>query len=239
VRALPDGCPDEPVPEAEGQVRPRWDDCHQASSAWDAWDGARPDATENAAHPFPVPPVDAERSAARAQDVPVPSVRHARLTVRWEHRAVAAELCTPDGVRFAVRSCAVLALPVRQESQAQPDAEVQLAPRKLSPSAQSARAELPLLVAEVSDAAARPQAAWQQEPVPPVSQEARQRLDAEPASEVRELALAQAPLAWQPEEAQPPASAPQAEPPPAVRALPLSQSALPVSQPELPLLFAA
>jgi hypothetical protein len=103
----PDGCPDEPVPEA-GAPDPHQEDAHpRASSAWDAWDAARLDATAAAdlhrapsdagAEKLAVPGLD-----ARAQDA---WSRQALQSVQWVPWVAAAELCTPDAVQSAEQSC--------------------------------------------------------------------------------------------------------------------------------------
>ena len=114
----PDEHLDELVLEAEAPDRLREDEHPQASSAWDAWDDAPPDATDAA---------DLRRapSGAAAEKLAVPAPgdlerdawsQPAHLSAQWEPRFVVAELCTPGAAQSEERSCgarAVVAGPLR------------------------------------------------------------------------------------------------------------------------------
>ena len=88
---------------------PHQEDAHQqAPAAWDASDGARPDATD-AADLRRVPSVaDVEKLVDRARDVRArdASSPRGRQPGQPEPLAWAAELCTPDAVRSAEQSFA-------------------------------------------------------------------------------------------------------------------------------------
>ena len=67
-------CPDARVREAVNRGRRLEGAVRSEPSAWDAWAGVLPDASEDEAHrvrPAPLADEDAGKSAARAQDVPV------------------------------------------------------------------------------------------------------------------------------------------------------------------------
>jgi hypothetical protein len=117
--ADPDGAPARPdgflaawFQEAEEPVQRPVDAPLPELAAWDAWGDVRRDEAVDAAHPGLRLPWagGAEKSAGRELDA------QARDAERWQwgHRAAPAaelaaeELCTPDVVRFAERSCAAL-----------------------------------------------------------------------------------------------------------------------------------
>jgi hypothetical protein len=103
-------------------------------NAWDAWDAARQDAAADAARQErrEQRDVGAEKLAGRARDVRARGAFLPRPQGRWSvklvERDAVAELCRPDAVRFAARSCAALAA---AEPLAESDATAQLARRKL------------------------------------------------------------------------------------------------------------
>jgi hypothetical protein len=120
-----DGFPDERALEGAARDRHPGDEPPQELSAWDAWDGAHPDATDAAVlRPEPAD-AGAEKLAALARDARAQdaSFRQARQPVQLERLASAAELCIPDAVQFAEQSCAELvAAPEVQRQEAELDA---------------------------------------------------------------------------------------------------------------------
>jgi len=105
-------------------------DAHQPEPcAWDAWDGARRDATDAADLRPASSDAGAEKSVdpaldARAQDAWSLQVHlQFHLLVRLARLAVAAELCIPDAVQSAEQSCAALGAAAGQPLQVvRPDA---------------------------------------------------------------------------------------------------------------------
>ena len=103
---------DELVPEAEAPDRHREDAHLPASSAWDAWDDAHPDATDAADLRRAPSDAGAGKLAGPAQDARARdawSRQQAHPSVRSVRPDAAAELCTPDAVRSAEQSCAAQA----------------------------------------------------------------------------------------------------------------------------------
>ena len=67
MREPPDGCRDEPDPEAEAPVQRQSDESPMAPGALDAWDASRRDGAEDEARQLLVlPDADAERWAGPA-----------------------------------------------------------------------------------------------------------------------------------------------------------------------------
>jgi hypothetical protein len=127
-----DGHPDELVLEAD-PLGPHQADAHPPEPcAWDAWDGAHPDATDEAdLHPVPSG-AGAEKLAVRARDVPAQDAGfppERRSAPRAQPPDVAAALCTPDAVQSAEQSCAapeaaaVLSPQARQVAAVPPELE--------------------------------------------------------------------------------------------------------------------
>jgi hypothetical protein len=127
-----DGHPDELVPEAD-PLGPHQADAHPpVPCAWDAWDGALPDATDEAdLHPAPLD-AGAEKLAVRVRDVPAQDARflpESRSVPRAQPPDVAAALCTPDAAQSAEQSCAapeaaaVLSPPAQQDAAVPPEPE--------------------------------------------------------------------------------------------------------------------
>jgi len=118
----PDGCRDEPGPEAEDRDQPRWDAALSEPNGWDASDGARPDEAVGGARRLPALPADegvgklADREpGARARDASLLPADASLLPALppgqpEEEPDAEAAPCTPDVVRFAERSCAELAV---------------------------------------------------------------------------------------------------------------------------------
>ena len=110
ARAHPDGCRDELNPEAEGRDRHQSDEVRWEPSAWDAWDGARPDEEADAERLVLLAllaDAGAEKSAGRelggrVQDELFPELQREQ----WARQDAAAELCTRGADRSAERSCA-------------------------------------------------------------------------------------------------------------------------------------
>ncbi len=162
----------------------------QALTAWDAWDGARRDATADAVRRLVRSDRwqadDAEKLAGRVRDA-----RERRASRhRWELRAAleaefealaALELCTPAADRFAARSCAALAVVERPAWQ-------RLAARQLVWKLQRVQLQ--------SEQLARPTQAAQQEPAV-----ARKQVPIQPAMTQAALLLepGDTPAAWAPE----------------------------------------
>jgi hypothetical protein len=107
--AHPDGCRDEQVPEAANPVQRQSDADQLGPSAWDAWDGVRPDEAEDAElqSQFLPEDADAEKLAGRArggraQDASFPQDHSLEPA---EAPDAAAELCKRDADQSAARSC--------------------------------------------------------------------------------------------------------------------------------------
>jgi hypothetical protein len=103
----------------------RWDAVQKEPGAWDAWDDARRDGTEDAhrvrqSHYPPELAAGAEKSAGQERGVQARGDRAWGGSLRLELRAAQAvasfvpELCTPDAVQFVERSCAARAEPELQ-----------------------------------------------------------------------------------------------------------------------------
>ena len=112
--ALPDVHRDVLVPEVEVLDRLQADGHLRAPAAWDAWDDARPDATD-AADLRPEPSdEDAEKLAGRAPGARARdawSRQEPHPSAPSEQRFLVAAPCTPDADRFAAQSCAAQAGP--------------------------------------------------------------------------------------------------------------------------------
>ena len=110
MQALPDGFPDEPDPAAAAPAQPRAGARQRARNEWDASDGVRRDAVENAALPCQEQPdAGAGRWAARERDDRERDESYrlmARSIVRSVLLDAAAELCTQAAAPSAARSCA-------------------------------------------------------------------------------------------------------------------------------------
>ena len=113
---------DGPVLEVEAPVRLQVDERLPEQCAWDAWDGARQDAMDVADLHRALAAAGVEKLADQARGVRAraASSRQERRFVQRARPAGEEELCTPDAVRFAERSCA--APEVAAALQAQPDA---------------------------------------------------------------------------------------------------------------------
>jgi hypothetical protein len=177
-----DGHPDELVPEAAPLGPHQADEHRPVPCAWDAWDGAHPDATAEAdLRPAPsgagaeklavLAPGDPARDASSLQLRP-----QVRLLVQPAQPDEAAELCTPDAVRSAERSCAALeaagsqlqAVQPGAAGRAEPAAQPMRSPKALPTQPQRAEsrdAAVPLLAAELESRleALRPPASPQRE----------------------------------------------------------------------------
>jgi hypothetical protein len=111
ARAHLDGFPVEPAPEVATPVPRQWVARLPALAAWDAWDGAHPDAAADEARQHQVQlDADAEKLAApardgRAQDAEFQQQK--RSIARSAHRVSAAGLYTQDAAQSAARSCEV------------------------------------------------------------------------------------------------------------------------------------
>jgi hypothetical protein len=118
---LPDGCPDEPAPEAEAPDPRPADAYRSATAAWDA-SGDVPQAAPTDAEVHPAPADEAAEKlvapapAARAPDAWFPPLE--RRLAQPEALVWAVELCTPVAAQFAAQSCAAMA---SAGPQAQPD----------------------------------------------------------------------------------------------------------------------
>jgi hypothetical protein len=125
ARVLPDDCPGEPVPAAEGRARHRSGARPQESSAWDASVGVRPDGAADAAHRVRLALADADagklagqEQGGRVQDA------FPWAILRLEPQAGVAELYKQDAVQSAEQSCAA------QEAAERPELEVLRASEK-------------------------------------------------------------------------------------------------------------
>ncbi len=214
-----------PCPEAAGRDRRRSDACPSAIAAWDAWDGARPDA---AADGPPAPPdADAGRSAVPEPDVPALAVVH------WLLAAVAPYI--RDVARSAERSCAAsarhAALPLAEaQPRVPPVAEVEQLPPPEA--AVRVRPELPAAILRpwrrFLARAPRQAAAWARALCTPAAASARAEppnaAEARPGAEARPRA--EEPRAvWLPVPEEP--RQVHARSPPDVPALPASAAAQP------------
>jgi hypothetical protein len=128
VPAHRDGHPDELVPEADPLGPHQADVRPPVPCAWDAWDGAHPDATDEAdLRPAPSGAA-AEKSAVLAPDDPARDASslqlrpQVRLLVQPAPPDEAAEPCTPDAVQSAEQSSAALEAAGSQLQAVQPDA---------------------------------------------------------------------------------------------------------------------
>jgi hypothetical protein len=114
ARARPDGCLDEPVPEAEALGQLQSDAVPLGPSASGAWDGAHPDEAADAAHQPLVLLVDAgaERSVDPAQGGPALDVRfQPGHRPAQSERAAGPDAAAPytlDAVQSEERSCVAL-----------------------------------------------------------------------------------------------------------------------------------
>ena len=177
ARAHPDGCQDEPVPEAGGLDLHQSDAHPSRPSASDASDGAHPGVAADAAlHPFPAVLADADAGKlagrepdARAQDAFPLALRHARLAQVVPDAAVALYKQAWD--RSAAQSCAAQAAGLLQPAEWPDAAELleRLVARKQQSKARYVPAEL-LLPPEV---AAEPQDEPEAQPLRPVLQTAQ------------------------------------------------------------------
>jgi hypothetical protein len=171
VQGHPDGYRGERVPEAEDQVQRQWAEVRLEPNAWDAWDGARPDAVADAAHRLPeLVAEDAGKLAGPAQDVPA---RVAWCLPQPGQRVlldVAAVLCRLDEVRsgeqsFSARAAqAALQTPAVQRVSEQP-ARVALKRRPRARAAVAAARPLVPEAQEESRDAAVAERVWLQEQV--------------------------------------------------------------------------
>lgn len=159
MRARPDGCRDEPDPEAAIPDPRQGDEPLPAPCAWDASDDVRRGAAAGP-HLLPRPAdADAEKWVARERDVRARAARFQLHLLVRQARLGAAELCIPGEVRSAAQSCAepvAEAPPLRavKPDSAQPMEVAARQMPQLPARARAARA-LPLEVARL-DAAARP-----------------------------------------------------------------------------------
>ena len=132
MRAHPDGFQDELVPEAVAPDRHQSDGGQSEPSAWDALDGARPDAVADAAHQLPAPPAvaDAGKSAVpvrggRARGGQVSGACPLALQPAQSAQAVLDAVvvpCKQDAAQSVERSCAERALSAPPEQVALADA---------------------------------------------------------------------------------------------------------------------
>jgi hypothetical protein len=150
----PDGCPDASCRAAEVPVQLQWDACRWAQSAWDASDGARPDANfpDAADRHRELEAADAGRLADRAPDgrardvlCPLPEPR-----LVPPERLASRELCRRVAVRFEAQSC------VAAEAQMDAKQSVLTARPKLKLQASSTQRKQTALPA-LRDAPAEPQ----------------------------------------------------------------------------------
>lgn len=109
------GCRDEPVPEAAILVQLREDERQRAPDAWDAWDGVRRDAEQDAGHRGrrrcqAFADGDVEKLAVRVRDGPAQDAWFllARLAQRLPEPPAWAALCKQGVDRSAERSFAAL-----------------------------------------------------------------------------------------------------------------------------------
>lgn len=121
MRARPDGCRDEPDPEAAIPDPRQGDEPLPAPCAWDASDDVRRGAAAGP-HLLPRPAdADAEKWVARERDVRARAARFQLHLLVRQARLGAAELCIPGAVRSAAQSCAARVAEAPPQPAAKPD----------------------------------------------------------------------------------------------------------------------